>query len=131
MSRLINKTRNNLAVEALEIADSPIARMRGLLGRSGLPAGAGLLIMHCNAIHMFFMRFSIDAVFLDASMRVVEIAADLHPWRMASCRKARHTLELPAGLAASRGIAVGDELQIVDSAAGSGEQAVSTLPSSQ
>ena len=60
---------------------------------------------------MWFMRFAIDAVFLDRAGRVVKVAADLPPWRLAiAARGARDVLELPAGTAARTGTQVGDEL---------------------
>jgi uncharacterized membrane protein (UPF0127 family) len=63
---------------------------------------------------MAFMRFAIDAVFLDADMRVVKIAADLKPWRAAGARGAKSCVEISAGESARRGLTVGDRL-IVDS----------------
>ena len=60
---------------------------------------------------MWFMRFAIDAVFVDRSGRVVKVAADLPPWRFAAtARGARDVLELPAGTAARTATQVGDEL---------------------
>ena len=60
---------------------------------------------------MWFMRFAIDAVYLDKSGRVVKVAADLRPWRLAdAARGARDVLELPAGTAARTGTHAGDEL---------------------
>lgn len=60
---------------------------------------------------MFFMRFAIDAVFIDREKRVVRVAADLPPWRFAAmARGARDVLELPAGTAARAGTQAGDEL---------------------
>jgi len=49
----------------LEIADTFLKRFLGLMGRKKIPAGQGLLILPCNSIHMMFMRFSIDAVYVD------------------------------------------------------------------
>ena len=95
--------------ERCGVADSMLARMRGLLGRSELPAGEGLLIRSWS-IHMFFMRFAIDAVFLDRERRVVRIVENLRPWRTASCRGAKEVVELAAGEASRRGLAVGDRL---------------------
>ena len=92
------------------VADSPLRRMRGLLGRDGLATGEGLLIRPSNAVHMFFMRFSIDAVFLDGEHRVLRVAADLRPWRMAACRGAKAVLELPAGRCAAIGLHEGERL---------------------
>jgi hypothetical protein len=73
--------------------------------------GEGLLITDTSNITMFFMRFAIDAVFLDAHGRVVRVAANLRPWRISTAAKgAKDTLELPAGAAARAGTQAGDEL---------------------
>jgi uncharacterized protein len=92
------------------LAETPLARMRGLLGRSGLPVGEGLLLRPAASIHTGFMKFPIDAVFLDSTDRVLKVASELDPWRMASCRGARAVLELPAGEASRRGLVAGTSL---------------------
>jgi uncharacterized protein len=98
--------------ERCVVADSFWTRLKGLLGRRELPSGEGLLIVPTNSIHMFFMRFAIDAVFLDRELRVLAVVADLRPWRMAVRRGARSVLELPAGEAARRGVETGDVLRL-------------------
>jgi uncharacterized membrane protein (UPF0127 family) len=97
--------------ERCVVADSPRVRMRGLLGSEPEP-GYGLWLRPANSIHMFFMRFAIDAVFLDRDDRVVRIAHDLAPWRMAFARGSRSVLEVGAGECLRRGIAVGDQLEL-------------------
>ena len=69
-----------LGVDA-EVAESFAARARGLIGRKGLGPGKGLLILGCNCIHTFFMRFPIDATFLDGDGRVVRTVRGIRPWR--------------------------------------------------
>jgi uncharacterized membrane protein (UPF0127 family) len=68
-------------VKAL-VASKFFQRAKGLIGRSSLPRGEGLLIERCNAIHTFFMKFPIDAVFLDRHGRVVRIVRAIRPWRL-------------------------------------------------
>ena len=85
-------------------------RMRGLLGRSELPAGEGMLLRRVSAIHTLFMRFVIDAVFLDRDQVVVTIESQVPPWRFVSQRRARAVLELAAGEGARRGLRVGERL---------------------
>jgi uncharacterized membrane protein (UPF0127 family) len=63
---------------------------------------------------MFFMRFPIDAVFLDRELRVLRVAADVKPWRVASKRGAKSVLELPAGRCARVGVCEGDVLTLAD-----------------
>src|SRR4051812_49535698 len=84
--------------------------MKGLLGRGSLPSGEGIMLKPASSVHMAFMRFAIDAVFLDRDMRVVKIASDLRPWRMAAARGAKSVLEIAAGEAARRGLSEGDRL---------------------
>lgn len=95
-------------------ADTMWTRMRGLLGRGGLAPSEGLWISPCTSIHMFFMRFAIDAVFIDEHLQVVRVCEDLKPWRMARGGKHAHSvLELPPGKAAFFNIRVGDKLTIM------------------
>src|SRR5437870_12561169 len=104
------------------LAETPLARLRGLLGRSGLSSGEGLLLRPAGSIHTAFMRFTIDAVFLDAADRVVKVASMLRPWRTAACRGARSVLELPAGEATRRGRRPGVSLPQVGRTAGGQRQ---------
>jgi uncharacterized protein len=88
------------------------ARMRGLLGRDGLEPGTGMLIDAAPSVHMFFMRFPIDVVFLDRDRKVVGVRRGLRPWRVAGARRAVAALELPVG--AANGIKEGDVLVLED-----------------
>ena len=92
------------------LAETMFARLRGLLGRSGLAEGEGMLLRPASSIHTAFMRFAIDAVFVDKENRVVKVAPEIRPWRAAACRGARAVLELPAGEAERRGIRPGVSL---------------------
>ncbi len=61
---------------------------------------------------MMFMRFAIDAVFVDRARRVVKVSERLRPWVIAVvARGADEVLELPAGTVARTSTQVGDELQ--------------------
>jgi len=101
-----------IVCERCSLADSPVARMRGLLGRDGLEQGEGLLLRPAASIHTFFMRFPIDAVFLDRDLEVLGIEDSIAPWRASSRRGAKAVLELPAGESSRRGLAVGDQLTL-------------------
>ncbi len=56
-------------------------RAKGLIGTKSLPDGEGMLILHCNAVHTFFMSFPIDVTFLDRHDRVVKTVRGVKPWR--------------------------------------------------
>ena len=100
--------------ERCEVPQSSFARMRGLLGRDRLDPGGGMLIDAAPSVHMFFMRFPIDVVFLDRERRIVGIRHGLRPWRVAGARHAVAALELPAGAAAEAALAEGDVLVLED-----------------
>ena len=64
------------------VARTFAVRAKGLIGTKDLPAGEGLLILRCNAIHTCFMSFPIDATFLDREDRVVKTVRKIRPWRL-------------------------------------------------
>jgi len=108
-----NLTRNCTLVSAGEVADNHWTRMKGLLGRTGLAPGAGLLIVPSNSIHMFFMRFPIDVLYVDRSLRVVGLHHSLKPWRVGQMNMRSHfVIELPAGTLQATGTQVGDQLAV-------------------
>lgn len=110
----VRTVEGTIVCERCEVPQTSFGRMRGLLGRDGLEAGTGMLIDRAPSVHMFFMRFAIDVVFLDRDRKVVRIARELRPWRMAGARKAVAALELPAGAASEAGLAEGDALVFED-----------------
>lgn len=92
------------------VASTPWARFVGLMGRASLEPGEGMLFTRTGSIHMFFMRFPIDVVFLSRDRTVVGVRHRLRPWRYAGARRAVAALELPAGRAAEVGVEPGDVL---------------------
>lgn len=106
----LKRENGDVVCDRCVVAASPFSRMKGLLGRSALRPGEGLLLRPASAIHTFFMRFPIDAVFLDREWRVVGIAGDVAPWRTAGRKGAKAVLELPAGESARHGLRLGDQL---------------------
>jgi uncharacterized membrane protein (UPF0127 family) len=107
---LLKRPGGVLVCDRCEVADTVATRMRGLLGRDGIQPGEGLLIKPTNSVHMFFMRFAIDVVFLDRQLVVKKVVEALAPWHLTGCRGAKAALELPAGEAARRGVTVGERL---------------------
>ena len=87
-------------------------RARGLLGRGGLSPQQGMVLLDCRAIHMFGMRFAIDAVYLDRDWNVVKVVPGLAPWSISACPGAKHVVELAAGAAGSLGLTQGRRLAL-------------------
>jgi uncharacterized protein len=111
---IVNLTSGRLLCHQAVIADRPVSRMRGLLGRSVLPNGEGLLLRPAASIHTAFMKFPIDAVFADRDLRIVKLVPHLRPWHMAAATGARAVLELAEGEIERNGLAVGHMLATRD-----------------
>lgn len=111
-----NRTRGVLLARQLEVADTPKARSRGLLGRRSLEPGEGLWIVPCESVHTFFMHFPIDLVYLDRKHRVKKVRSAVAPWRLSMCFSAHSILELPAGVVRRTGTRRGDEIEFVSAA---------------
>ncbi len=101
------------------VAESFLDRFRGLIGKPKLSPGEGMLFPHCNSIHMWFMRFSIDVIFLkreqdgvEVRVRVSSVHEGVRPWRFFPLMdfSGSDTLELPSGVARQCGIVAGDEV---------------------
>ncbi len=99
-----------IVCERVVVADRAYRRMRGLLGRRYLRQGEGMVLRPGWSIHTAFMRFPIDAVFLDADQVVIKVEHEIGPWRTVSCRGAREVVELAAGECRRRGLEVGDRV---------------------
>ena len=89
-------------------ADSYWLRLRGLMGRPAPGAAQALCIAPCSSVHMFFMRYALDIVYLNADSKVIKVVPELPPWRISLCRGARRVLEFRAGEVAALGLQVGD-----------------------
>ena len=113
----IRRDDGRVVCERCVLADTAPRRMRGLLGRRSLDADEGILLRPAPSIHTFFMRFPIDAVFLDRDLVVLKVADNMRPWRTAHCKQARAVLELPAGAAPKLSLGPGDRLEVAGVAA--------------
>ena len=114
--RAKNQTRNTILCEGLENAGGLAGQSKGLLGRDSLEPDSGLLFDNGRYtpfmwMHMFFMRFAIDIVFLDRNGKVLKINRSLKPWRVSSIVfGARQALELSSGAAARSSTRPGDRI---------------------
>ena len=98
---------SNKELEIL-IADSFFTRFAGLMFRQKLPAATGLFLAPCNSVHMCFMRFAIDVVYLDKEYKIIKIVKNLKPWiSLSICSKAWAVIEMTAGEAERCGCEVG------------------------
>lgn len=97
----------------IQVAETGFTRMRGLLGRTALAPGEGLWIRPSSGVHTIGMKFPIDVVGLDRSLRVVTLWNHLKPQRITSLKwKLASVVELPAGTIDHCALQLGDRVQI-------------------
>jgi uncharacterized membrane protein (UPF0127 family) len=116
MRRIVvkNLTKSSVLADRAGVANTPETRNRGLLKHVSLEKGDGLWISPTQAVHMFFMKFALDLVYLDRQKKVVKVRRNLKPWRISGALKARSVLELPVGTIDDSRTEVGDQLEFVD-----------------
>ena len=113
MNRLINKSKNITVVEKVNIALGFKDRLVGLLGKTNLPSDEALWISKTNSIHTYFMKFNIDAIFVDKNLVVKSIHKNLKPWRITFPKfTADSVFELAAGVLDEKSVSKGDQLHV-------------------
>jgi uncharacterized protein len=97
--QLVHVASGRVLAETLEKPRTFVGRGIGLMFRRRLPDGHGMLIDPCNGIHMLFMRFPIDALFLDRHDQVKRLYRRVPPWYgvVWIVWGAEKVVELPAG----------------------------------
>ncbi len=116
MIQLCDYDSGSILVPTVETAGSfSLGAMRGLIGRTSIGSGEGLLLRDpLGCIHTFGMRCDIDIVFLSRTLRVLEVAASVPPRRLRWARGGVAQLELASGQAASNGLVPGRRLVAVE-----------------
>ncbi len=111
--RVVNRSKETVIGERVEVADTARSRSRGLLGSDGWEGRDGMLLEPCRNVHTFGMRYPIDVAFLDREGRVLRVVHGLRPGRLSPLvLKARSALELPAGRLGETSTGPGDLLSI-------------------
>lgn len=107
VTRMTDAESGRCLLERVSMAKGVIDQLIGLLGKAGLETGCGMFFPRCSSIHMFFMRFAIDAVYIDHEHRIKKIVSGLKPWRLSWCPGAYGVLEAPAGWAGDAALSKG------------------------
>ncbi len=112
--RAVHERTGKVLAEELEMPTTFIGRGLGLMFRSRLEPGRGMWLIPCNGIHMMFMNFAIDAVFLDTKERVKKVYRKLPAWYGIVVLEwgAHSVLELPPGSTSEIDLQRGDQIII-------------------
>jgi uncharacterized protein len=113
-TQVLNDSRNEVIATSVEVATSFMSRGKGLMFRKSFPDGSALVIDPCTSIHMFWMRFPLDVLYLNREDEVVRVQHGIKPWRVGPIRTrgAAYVIELPAGTIAKSGTEVGDKIVV-------------------
>jgi len=114
---VVNRTRGTELGRSIQVADTRLRRLVGLLGRTYLAAGNGLLLQPCRGVHTLGMRLVIDAVYCGSPSAtgapVLRVVPALRPWRLGPIVwRSWAVLELPDGTIARTGTRAGDMLEL-------------------
>jgi uncharacterized membrane protein (UPF0127 family) len=113
--KIINQAKNTVLAEKAVLADTVFKRIKGLLGRDDFGLGEALIIKPCNSIHTFFMRFSIDVLFVDNNNRIIKTIISLQPFRLTPIYfNAAFAIELPVGAIQASSTQAGDIISLIE-----------------
>lgn len=113
--KAFNQTRQTFLAIRLSLANTHWTRFRGLLGLASddFGNGSGLWIVPCRGVHTLGMAFAIDVIYLDRTLKVVDVQSAVKPWRFTPIRiQAASVLELPCHTVAETKTEVGDTIVI-------------------
>lgn len=109
-----NVSKNCIIIENAEIADTFIARLCGLVGKENLEENTGLIIIPCNSIHMYGMKFEIDAIFVDKDNIICHIIHAMKKMKISPIvRQAKYVIEVPSGTAKQLNIELNDRIELI------------------
>jgi len=112
--KVTNSSKNTILADKAKVAEGFFARLIGLLNRKSLNQGEALVLSPSNSIHSFFMRFTIDAIFLDKAAKVIAALPSFKPFRLSGVYFNSHTvIELPADTIRITRTEPGDTIQIL------------------
>lgn len=111
-NKKVARDSGEIICQHLKLAETIDERMLGLMFKDEMPGCDGLLISPCNSIHTFFMKMSIDVVFLTKDFKVVKVFYNLKPWKMTAIYfKSKHVLEMRAGTLVPN-LQIGESLRV-------------------
>lgn len=111
--KIYNSKQNSLVADDVKVAQTFCSRSVGLLSRKSLGDDEALIIKPCCSIHTFFMKFEIDALFINKKNEIIALYQNVKPWRVLPLHlNSTFVIELPSGKISSQNLQKGDIIQI-------------------
>ncbi len=112
--KLVNIDTSEVIAERVKGAYTFWSRFKGLMLTESMPENAALHLSPCTAIHTFFMKYSIDILYLDKEKKIVGIEKELEPGMIGKkWLNAKSVIELPAGTIDKTSTVMGQRVEIV------------------
>jgi uncharacterized membrane protein (UPF0127 family) len=112
--QLVNLSSDQLVADNIDCAHTFFKRLKGLMFTSDLNSGAGLHIKPCQSIHTFFMKYSIDILYLNEHNVVVALDESMEPGKIGKrCSNAVSVVELPSGTVKKTNTKIGNNLKFI------------------
>jgi len=110
---IFNQTKNTIIAKQAAMADTFRARLVGLLNRESIDDNEALIITQCQSIHMFFMRFAIDAIFVDKNNSVVGLVNNIQPGHLSPFfPRSSYCIETAVGAIQKSDTSIGDTIKL-------------------
>ena len=111
---LLNKDNGKMLAESIRVADSFLARLKGLWGEKHLPEGKGLILFPCSMVHSLGMKIDIDVLFVSRHHEIVSILEGLRPNHCSPyIKESRYVVELPSGQVARTATRKGHRIELL------------------
>ena len=112
--KIYHRASGQCLAERVELANTFLKRLCGLMFRRRLAPAEALWLRPCNGVHTFWMLFAIDVIFLDRELRIVKLVENMRPFRVTTPHlSAQSVLEAPAHTISRIDLKVGDHLEVV------------------
>ena len=113
VNSIVNLRTHEVLFSHVFVPTTFLKRTLGLMGQKALEEGAALMITRCGSIHTHFMRFAMDAIFVDKDLKVQSIYKNIKPWRFVFAGPTSYSvIEFTSDYFDYRKIRLGDQLSV-------------------
>lgn len=109
---VIDAPSRRILFDLCRVANTFASRFLGWMGKRYAAGSEAIIFYRTSSLHTFFMRFSIDVIYLDRDMRVMRVVEMIKPWRVTYCRGAACAIECAGGQARKKEITPGKTIEI-------------------
>lgn len=112
--KIISEKDGTIIADQVILADTFFSRFVGWMFKQSVHNMEAILLEPCNSIHTFFMRNSIDVIFLDKDNLVIYLKKEMVPYSFTPIFKnACKVIEFKLGTISHFNICAGDKINVL------------------